>query len=146
MKFFGKSIKQIDKGYFGIRRCGICNNQLRDVNLVELQATNNVFFVPISSGKPKYLLVCQHCGAFMEINDELWKYYQTYYPMRFSKKITDDIVCTLSNLNKELENGGVKLDINDVSTQRAIDLIYKGLTEKYKVWQNIEEIVSVFYQ
>ena len=45
MKFFGEEIKEIDKGYFGVRRCTVCDEKLRDVNLVELQQNFNIFFI-----------------------------------------------------------------------------------------------------
>ena len=60
MKFLGRELKEVDKGYFGVRRCTICNEHLRDVNLVEIYATNYVCFVPIKSTIVKRILVCQH--------------------------------------------------------------------------------------
>lgn len=146
MKFFGKDIKEINKGYFGVRRCTICNEELRDVNLVELHTTTNICFVPVGSSVAKRLLVCQKCGSYMELSDDLWQYYQGYYNRRFNKVTTDNIISTLSKMNKQLENNGVKLNLEDKTSGQSFDLIYKSLVEKYKVWENIEEIISVFYK
>lgn len=146
MKFFGKDIKQINKGYFGVRRCNVCNNELRDVELVELYAVNRVCFVPISQRLLKRILVCKHCNAYMEIDDKLWGYYNTYYNQRFSKATTDSIVSMLTTMNKDLEKNGIKLGIDDKQSEKSLDLIYKSLTEKYQVYQNVEEIISVFYK
>lgn len=146
MKFFGKDVIQKDKGFFGVRRCTICDDVLRDVNLVELWVTTNVFFIPIKSWCEKRLLVCQKCGACMEINDELWKYYKTYLHKRFDKSVTHEIIGTLTNLENQMKNTGVNLSINSKTDEASINLIYNSLVEKYKTWQNVEEIVSVFYK
>ena len=79
MKFFGKDIKEVNKGYFGVRRCTICKDELRDVNLVELYATNYVCFIPTKNVLIKRILTCSHCKAYMEIDNKLWNYYETYY-------------------------------------------------------------------
>lgn len=146
MKFFGKDVKQVDRGFFGIRRCTICDEALRDVNLVELWVTTNIFFVPIKSSCEKRLLVCQKCDACMEINDDLWEYYQTYLNRRFNKATTHEIVGTLTQLDNQMRDKGVNLSIDDKSMEASINLIYNSLVEKYKTWQNVEEIVSVFYK
>ena len=146
MKFFGKELKEVKKGYFGIRRCTICNEALRDVDLVEVHATNYICFVPVKSKVMGRLLVCKHCNAFMEINNELWEYYRTYYNQRFNKATTDSIVSTLTNMATQMELKGVKLDIDDKTSSQAIDLIYKSLAQKYGVCENVEEIISVFYK
>lgn len=146
MKFFGEEIKEVNKGYFGIRRCTICNEKLRDVNLVELYASFNVFFIPVRKRYCKRILVCQECNAFMEIEDSLWNYYSTYINKRFTKSTTDEIVGTLSNMNKELKNSGIKLNLDDESCHQSIDLIYNNLVKKYSTWQNVEEIISIFYK
>lgn len=146
MKFFGKDIKEINKGYFGVRRCTICNEELRDVNLVEIHATNYFCFIPTKSTIIKRILVCQHCKAYMELDNKLWNYYSTYYNSRFNKTTTDNIVNTLKTISNTMEQNGVKLDIDDETSQQSLDLIYKSLCDKYGVCENIEEIVSVFYK
>lgn len=146
MKFFGKDIKEVNKGYFGVRRCTICNEELRDVNLVEIYATNYFCFIPTKSTVIKRILVCQHCKAYMELDNKLWGYYSTYYNSRFNKTTTDDIVNTLKTISNTMEQNGVKLDIDDETSQQSLDLIYKSLCDKYGVCENIEEIVSVFYK
>ena len=146
MKFFGKDISPVDKGYFGVRRCTICNEELRDVNLVELYATNYMFFIPVRQKLLKRILVCQHCNSYMEINDDMWRYYNTYYNKRFDKTTTDDIVGILTTMSQQMERNGVKLEIGNKADQQSLDLIYKSLSEKYKVWENVEEIISVFYK
>ena len=82
----------------------------------------------------------------MELSEDLWSFYSTYYNQRFNKSTTDNIVNTLTALSKETEQNGVKLNFNDKAYEPALDLIYKTLAEKYKVWQNVEEIISVFYK
>lgn len=146
MKFFGRDVKQVDKGFFGVRRCTICEEALRDVNLVELQVTTNVFFIPVKSVCEKRLLVCQKCSACMEIDDELWGYYKTYLSKRFDKNLTHEIVGTLTELDGQMRDKGVNLSIDDKTMESSINLIYNSLVEKYKTWQNVEEIVSVFYK
>ena len=146
MKFLGRELKEVNKGYFGVRRCTICNAELRDVNLVEIYATNYICFVPVRKTLIKRLLVCQHCKAYMEIDDKLWGYYSTYYNTRFNKTTTDNIINTLTQLSTTMEQNGVKLDIDDDSAQQSLDLIYKSLCDKYGVCENVEEIVSVFYK
>ena len=146
MKIFGKEYKEENKGYFGVRRCNICNNELRDVDLVEIYAINYFCFIPISHTLVKRVLVCKHCNAYMEINNELWKYYSSYYNKRFSKDTTDSIISTLTTMNEQMEKNGVKLGIGDKISEQSLDLIYKSLIEKYHVWQNVEEIISVFYK
>ena len=146
MKFFGKQFKDENKGYFGVRRCTICNEKLRDVNLVEIYAVNYIFFIPVSKTLVKRILVCQHCNSYMEISNNLWGYYSTYYNKRFSKSTTDDIVNILTDMTKQLERKGVKLGIEDKSAEQSLDLIYKSLTQKYHVCENVEEIISVFYK
>lgn len=146
MKFFGKELKEVNKGYFGVRRCTICNEELRDVNLVEVYLTNYICFIPVHKTLIYRMLVCQHCNSFMKINDDLWRYYSTYYNKRFSKSTTDDIVNILTDISTQMEENGVKLNIDDKEAQQSLDLIYNGLIEKYKVWENVEEIISVFYK
>ncbi len=146
MKIFGKEFKEENKGYFGVRRCNICNSELRDVDLVEIYAVNYFCCIPISRTLAKRVLVCKHCKAFMEIDDKLWKYYSSYYNKRFDKDTTDDIVEMLTSMSNQMEKNGVKLEINDKFSASSLDLIYKSLTEKYHVWQNVEEIISVFYK
>ena len=85
-------------------------------------------------------------SAFMEIEESLWNYYSTYINKRFTKSTTDEIVGTLSNMNKELKNSGIKLNLDDESCHQSIDLIYNNLVKKYSTWQNVEEIISVFYK
>lgn len=146
MKFLGKEIKEINKGYFGVRRCTICGEELRDVDLVEIYATNYFCFIPTRTTIIKRILVCKHCKAYMEIDNKLWSYYSTYYKDRFNKSTTDEIVNTLKTLSTNMEQKGTKLDIEDETSQQALDLIYKSLCEKYGVCENVEEIVSVFYK
>ena len=144
MKFIGTDVKEVNKGYFGIRRCTICKDELRDVNLVELYATNYICFVPTKTELVKRILVCSHCNAYMEINNKLWNYYETYY--RFSKSITDNIVGMLTRMSDEMDKKGIKLSIADDASQKSLDIIYNGLIDKYGVEQNVEEIISVFYK
>jgi len=146
MKFLGKQITEVNKGYFGIRRCTVCNEQLRDVDLVEIHSTNYFCFIPTSSNITKRILVCNHCKAYMEINQKLWEYYSTYYNKRFDKETTDTIINTLSSLSNEMSKKGVTLSIDDESSIESIDLIFNTLCNKYKTTQNVEEIVSVFYK
>ena len=146
MKFFGKELKDVKKGYFGIRRCTVCDEMLRDVDLVEMHAINYICFIPLRNKIIGRLLVCRHCNAFMEINNDLWEYYSTYYNQRFNKATTDTIVNTLSNISNQMELHGVKLNMEDKIYTKSIDLIYKSLAEKYGVCENIEEIISVFYK
>ena len=146
MKFLGRELKEVDKGYFGVRRCTICNEHLRDVNLVEIYATNYVCFVPIKSTIVKRILVCQHCKAYMEIDDKLWKYYATYYNKRFDKATTDSIVNTLTTLSNDMAQNGVKLRSGDEACHQSLDLIFNKLCDKYNVAENVEEIVSVFFK
>ncbi len=146
MKFFGKDIKEVNRGYFGVRRCTICKDELRDVNLVELHVTNYFCFIPIKSEIAKRILVCSHCNAYMEINNKLWDYYQSYYNNRFSKNTTDNILGILTKMSKEMEQKGVKLSLNDESSGKSLDMIFNGLINKYGVEQNVEEIISVFFK
>lgn len=146
MKFFGKELSEINKGYFGVRRCAICNEELRDVDLVEICATNYFCFVPIRKTIVKRILLCKHCKAYMEIDNKLWGYYLTYYNQRFDKPTTDTIVNTLKTISSNMEQNGVKLDIDDDTSQQSLDLIYKSLCDKYGVYENVEEIVSIFYK
>ncbi|MBQ8522421.1 MAG: hypothetical protein IJ458_02015 [Clostridia bacterium] len=146
MKFLGKEIKETDKGYFGVRRCTICNEKLRDVNLVEISSTSYFCFIPIRRVIIKRILVCQHCKAYMEIDNKLWEYYSTYYHQRFNKTTTDTIVNTLQTISNSMKQNGFKLDIGDETCQQSLDLIYKSLCDKYGVFQNVEEIISVFYK
>jgi len=146
MRFIGRDLKDINRGYFGVRRCTICNEELRDVNLVEIHATNYLFFIPIRSKLLKRILVCQHCNSFMELNEDLWRYYRTYYNNRFSKSTTDNIIKTLTELSKQMEQNGVKLNTSDKAYESSLDLIYQKLSDKYSVHQNVEEIISVFYK
>lgn len=146
MKFFGKELKGADRGYFGVRRCTICEEELRDVNLVEIHEITRVCFIPVRKTLVYRILVCQHCNSYMEINDDLWKYYSTYYNKRFDKATTDNIVKILTNISTEMEQNGVKLSIKDKEAEKSLDLIYNSLIDKYKVWENIEEIISVFFK
>lgn len=146
MKFIGKDISELNKGYFGVRRCTICNDELRDVDLVEIYLTRYFCFIPVYKTLLKRILVCGHCKAYMELDEKLWKYYETYYNHRFDKATTDNILNTLNQMNKYMTDNGVKLSISDDSSQRSIDLIYKSLCEKYNICENVEEIVSVYYK
>lgn len=146
MKFFGKDIKEVNKGYFGIRRCTVCKDELRDVDLVEIYATNYVCFIPTKTELVKRILVCSQCNAYMEINNKLWNYYESYYNDRFSKSITDNIVGILTRMSDEMSKKGVRLSIGDDVSQKSLDIIYNGLIDKYGVEQNVEEIISVFYK
>ena len=146
MKFFGKDIKEVNKGYFGVRRCTICKEQLRDVDLVELYEVSYVCFIPVRKTLIKRILVCKHCNSYMEINNDLWSYYSTYYSDRFDKPTTDDIISILNDMSKQMEQRGVKLGLDNKCDQKSLDLIYNSLTKKYDVYQNVEEIISVFYK
>jgi len=146
MKFFGKQIKEVNKGYFGVRRCTICKDELRDVNLVEIYITSYFCFIPIKTILLKRILVCQHCKAYMELDEKLWKYYESYYNKRFDKTTTDNIISTLTKMKQELHNSGVHLSVSDDASQKSLDLIYDSLCEKYNVCENVEEIISVFYK
>ena len=146
MKFFGKDIQEVNKGYFGVRRCTVCKDELRDVNLVELYATSYFCFIPIKKILIKRILVCSQCNAYMEIDNKLWNYYATYYNDRFSKSTTDNILGILTRMSNEMDAKGVKLSIGDEASQKSLDVIYNGLIDKYGVEQNVEEIISVFYK
>jgi len=146
MKIFGKDLKEVNKGYFGVRRCTICKDELRDVDLVEIYATTYFCFIPIKRELIKRILVCNHCKAFMEIDNKLWQYYSTYYNERFSKSVTDNILGVLKRVSADIEKRGVKLSVADDTSQRSLDVIFNGLINKYGVEQNIEEIISVFYK
>ena len=146
MKFLGKDYIEVDKGYFGVRRCTICNDNIRDVNLVEVYTANYFCFFPIRKTLFKRILVCQHCKAFMEIDNQLWGYYSTYYNNRFDKTTTDSIIGSLSKISNDIEKNGIKLKIDDESSQQSLDFIYSNLCKKYNTPQNVEEIVSVFYK
>ncbi len=145
MKFFGKEIKEYNRGYFGIRRCTVCNNQLRDVDLADVYERFNVCFLPLYKRTFAHILVCKTCNAYMEIDNKLWTYYAKYLPSRFNKNTTDEIMSTIKKVDNELQNNGVKLNIDDTSSDKSLDLIYKILVEKYGCAENIEEIISVFY-
>ena len=146
MKFLGKDIQEVNKGYFGVRRCTICKDELRDVNLVELYATSYFCFIPIKRTLIKRILTCSHCNAYMEIDNKLWNYYETYYNERFSKSTTDNILGLLTRMSNEMDKKGIKLKVNDDSSQKSLDVIFNGLIDKYGVEQNVEEIISVFYK
>ena len=146
MKFFGKGVSEVNKGYFGVRRCTICKDELRDVNLVELCATNYVCFIPTKKVLVKRILTCSHCKAYMEIDNKFWSYYATYYNNRFSKATTDNILGMLKSMSADMEAKGVKLSMSDESSLKSLDIIYNGLIDKYGVEQNVEEIISVFYK
>ena len=145
MKFLGKEIKEYNKGYFGVRRCTVCDNQLRDVDWAEICERTNICFVPVYKRTISHILICKTCNAYMTINDKLWKYYSKYLGERFSKGTTDEIVTTIKKVDKELQNNGVKLSVEDSSADKSLDLIYNILVEKYGCAENVEEIISVFY-
>ena len=146
MKIFGKDIKEVNKGYFGVRRCTICKDELRDVDLVELYAVSYFCCIPVRKTLVKRILVCKHCNSYMEINNDLWGYYSTYYNRRFDKPTTDSIIDILTTMSKQMEQHGVKLAIDSKADQKSLDLIYNSLAQKYDVCENIEEIISVFYK
>ena len=146
MKFFGKDIREVNRGYFGVRRCTLCKDELRDVDLVEIYATNYVCFIPVKQTLIKRILVCKQCKAYMEIDNKLWSYYATYYNQRFSKSVTDNILGLLSKLSKDMEQNGVVLSVGDDTSKKALDMIFNSLIDKYGVEQNIEEIISVYYK
>ena len=146
MKFFGKDITEVNKGYFGVRRCTICNENLRDVDLVEIHATNYFCCIPIRSNIIKRILVCKHCKAYMEIDEKLWNYYASYYHKRLDKTTTDTIVKTLTDLSSDMAQNGIQLKVGDESSINSIDFIFNKLCNKYGVCENIEEIISVFYK
>ncbi len=146
MKILGRELKEVNKGYFGVRRCTICKEELRDVDLVEIYATSYFLFIPIKNVLLKRILVCKHCKSYMEIDEKLWQYYKTYYNERFNKKTTDTIIETLTTLSNDMAQNGVKLKASDETAQKSLDVIYKGLTNKYGVCENVEEIISVFYK
>jgi hypothetical protein len=146
MKFLGKDIKEVNKGYFGVRRCTICNEHLRDVDLIEIHCTNYFCFIPLRSTIIKRILVCTNCKAYMEIDDKLWKYYSTYYNHRFDKQTTDGIINTLSSISNTMAENGIALKVDDETSQKSLDLIFNSLCDKYGVSENVEEIVSVFFK
>ena len=146
MKFLGKELNESNKGYFGVRRCTICNSELRDVNLVEIYATNYVCFIPVRKTLIKRILVCQHCKAYMDIDTKLWEYYLSYYHTRFNKTKTDEIINTLKTISNSMSEKEIKLNIDDGASQQSLDFIYDALCKKYNSPENIEEIVSVFFK
>lgn len=145
MKFFGKDINEANKGYFGVRRCTVCDNNLRDVNLANINQTFNLFFLPVYKKTIGHILVCRTCNAYMNLDNKLWSYYSKYLSSRFNKTQTDEIVSTIKQVDNELKNNGVKLSVDDASCDKSLDLIYNILVEKYGSAQNVEEIISVFY-
>ena len=143
MKFWGIDIKQKNNGYFGVRRCTNCN-QIRDVELMELQGKKCVCFFPVKDLGTKRFLICSHCTAALEINDDLWEYYSKY-DYRFDKQTTDEIVDTLKNINNTLTSKEINLDFDSKDSQSALNLIYDKLCAKYNNPQNLEEIISVYF-
>lgn len=146
MKLLGYDIKEENKGYFGVRRCTECGNNLRDVDLTVLSKCFYILGIPIKTVEQKHFLVCKNCKASLHLNTKMWKYYATYLNERFSKRTTDEILNTLSTMNKDLVKNGINLNSEDEAFLPSLDLIYKKMVEKYGTWQNVEEIISVFYQ
>ena len=143
MKFFGIDSKQINKGYFGVRRCSQCN-QINDVNLVDLTGTQCVCFFPIKKYPTRHFLVCSNCGAALEINEDLWNYYNSY-PYRFDKKTTDEIVATLDVIDQDLKQQGVNIKCGEEKNVNSLNMIFDSLCKKFDNPQNVEELVSVYF-
>jgi len=143
MKFFGLDTKQIKKGYFGVRRCTNCNS-LNDVNLVELNTTQCVCFFSIKKYPTRHFLVCSNCGAVLELNQDLWNYYNSY-PYRFDKKTTDEIVSTLNNIDRDLQQQGVDIKCGEEKNLNSLNMIFDGLCKKFDNPKNVEELVAVYF-
>lgn len=142
MKFFGLNVKTEEKGYFGVRRCNNCKD-IKDVKLMEVTGTENMFFIPIKKLGTKRFLICEKCGAALEINEDLWNFYKTYD--RFDKSTTDQVVQTLKQIDVNLNNSNVKLDCKDKFSENSINMIYDTLFKKFGNPNNLEELISVYF-
>ena len=142
MKFFGLDVKTSEKGYFGVRRCSECKS-LRDVNLIEINGVERFFFMPRKTHPTKHFLICATCGAALEINKDLWHYYQTYD--RFDKQTTDQVVNTLQQIDSDLNSQNLNLKCEDKSSQTSLNLIFNNLTKKFGNPNNLEELISVYF-
>jgi len=142
MKFFGLDVKTNEKGYFGVRRCTECKS-LRDVNLVEITGVERMFFIPVKKLANKRFLICTTCGAALEINNDLWNYYNTYN--RFDKSTTDKVVETLQQIDSDLTDKNLSLKCDDKISQSSLNLIYDGLIKKFGNPNNLEELISVYF-
>lgn len=143
MKFIGTDVKKNNKGYFGVRKCQNCN-KLQDVNLIELQGRECFFFIPYKNLQVKRFLICNTCGAGFEIDDDLWHYYSSY-DYRFDKTTTNEIVHTLTDIEKNLKANNVILNLEDGISEASINMIFDNLCEKYNNPKNVEELISVYF-
>lgn len=144
MVFIGDGIETRNLGYFGIRKCEVCN-AFRDVDLIEVKNVFRFFFFPVKTYAIKRFLCCRKCSACFEINPKLWDFYQTYMNKRLNKKDTDDIISTLTKINNEFINQGTYIDIGDSIYHGSLDTIYSTLAKKYGESEYLEELISVYF-
>lgn len=143
MKIFGRDVTETKKGYFGVRRCTICK-ALRDVNLLELKGVERFLFLPVKRLGIQRYLICEKCGAGLQINDDLWNYYKTY-EYRFTKETTDEIVKTLDKIAIDLKANHIELNYNDKSCENSLNMIYRNLCKQFSNPENVEELISVYF-
>ncbi|MBQ8430899.1 MAG: hypothetical protein IJX26_03020 [Clostridia bacterium] len=144
MKFWGVDVKSREKGYFGIRKCSECG-KLQDVDLLEVDGFKCYCFFPIKKLGTKRFLVCSKCGAALEISKDLWNYYEKY-DFRFDKPTTDEIVAKLNNINLDLATNNIELNLKSPESQQSLNMIYDNLCKMYNNPENVEEIISVYFQ
>lgn len=143
MKFFGVDTKEKDLGYFGIRKCDVCED-FRDVNLIEVTGIDRFFAIPIKKLGTRRFLTCTKCGACFEINEDLWNYY-CEYEYRFDKQTTDQIFDTLKNIAHDLKEKNINLKFDDKASEHSINLIFNNLCKKFANPENVGEIMSVYF-
>lgn len=143
MKAFGFDVKTQNFGYFGVRRCGVCNS-LQDVDLLKFKGIIRFLFLPIKTVKEKRFLACQKCGACFEINDDLWNYYKTYKE-RYSKRTTDEILKYIIAIDKDLQQNQINLMLDSEESKKSISMIFNELLQKYNNPNNLEELISVYF-
>lgn len=144
MKPFGLDIVKKDKGYFGVRQCTQCGG-LKDVNLIELTGVDRFLFIPVKKHITKRYLYCSGCDGLFTLSDEQWNHYKSYLHHRLSKKDTEEVISTLSNINNIYKEQGVNIDIDDKVYHPALDDICESLIKKYGHKENMEELISVFF-
>lgn len=142
MKIFSKKTIKKNFGYFGKRRCGKCQT-LNDVDLVKARLYACFLGLPIFPLKEKKLLVCQKCGAYMEIGQKLWEYYCKCNITRFSKEKADEIFGIVFEIDVATNLSNEK---NIILKQKMIDEIFVSLAKKYENPFAIEEILSVYFE
>ena len=142
MKFIGTDVVTYEKGYFGVRRCGNCKD-VRDVKLIEMCGKERLLFIPIKNIGKKRFLICEKCGAALEINDDLWNFYKSY--PRFDKDTTDEVLTTLKQIENNLNVSNVKLSCTDKLSENSLNMIYDSLNKRFNNPGNVEELISVYF-